>query len=345
MIEKHNTTVLFHGPVQIFKSTYGTGLNLAVYPDDRAVVDFLSKGAIEPIIESLVTTFVQDGFFCLDLGTNYGHLAIAMSLKAGQSGEVHAYDATSIVGGYAELNVLLNGLENRNIHFYNFAISDNSNSSILFDGSPNSYLGKVLSQDDLAYIKYSAISFFPAIKTVFSYLGWFIPYQVPTISVDEIVKQHGNKLVDFLRADIEGSECKMLLGAQQTIAASPNIIIFMEWEPQPIKRTSSFSEAKQCVDFLKNEKFNILKLNYGDYDDNTLRLSKDSLIPVQIDTLLNFTDQAPKGEYVLMRHFDSKIAELCGACTKEDLGIELYDERSSQDLNIADDHYLLHTDL
>ena len=344
MIEKHNTTVLFHGPVQIFKSAYGAGLNLAVHPDDPAVVDFISKGAIEPIIESVVSALVQDGFFCLDLGTNYGHLAIAMSLKAGESGEVHAYDATSIVGDYARLNVLLNGLENRNIHFYNFAISDNSNSSILFDGCPNSYLGKVLSPDDLAYIKYSAIKFFAPMETVFSYLGWFIPYEVRTISVDEIMKQNGNKLVDFLRADIEGSECKMLLGAQQTIAASPNIIIFMEWEPKPIQRVSTFSEAKQCIDFLKSEKFNIVKLN-GDYNDITLKLSKDSLIPVQIDSLLNFTDQAPKGEYVLARHFNPKIAELCSACTKDDLGIESYDEHSSQDLNATDDHYLFHTDL
>lgn len=48
--------------------------------------------------------------------------------------------------------------------------------------------------------------------------------------------------VDFLRFDIEGSECKAITGALKTIDKSPNVIIAFEWQSELLLRYSSPKE-------------------------------------------------------------------------------------------------------
>jgi len=239
-----------------------------------------------------------------------------MAFSAGEFGEVHAYEANPLIHEYAKLSAWLNGLESHSLYFYNFAISDVSGKEILFDGGASTYVGKVLTNDDIEYYTYGAINLFTAIKSIFAYFG-VISYQSYTMSVDDIMSNHANKTLNFLRADIEGSECRMLQGAVKSIPQFPDIIIFMEWEPTSIKKLSTEQDISFCVQFLKNEDFKLLQLdvNYADLD---LKLTNETLKLIDIEHLLNKGD---KGEYILLRDLNvvDSILSICSNCRDHDV--------------------------
>merc|ERR1712146_776144 len=100
----------------------------------------------------------------------------------------------------------------------------------MFDFGETSYVGRVLKTSDIEYYVYSAVDYLGLNK----FAGGF-GYQSDKIITKTVDAITGGKAVNFIRADIEGSECKMLRGAAKTIENSPDLILSMEWQADAIK--------------------------------------------------------------------------------------------------------------
>ena len=70
---------------------------------------------------------------------------------------------------------------------------------------------------------------------------------VPTLSVDELVKEKNLERVDVVKMDVEGVEPLVFAGMHETIANNPNIHIIMEYSP------SIYDEAQKFTDYLFSE--------------------------------------------------------------------------------------------
>lgn len=57
-------------------------------------------------------------------------------------------------------------------------------------------------------------------------------FTVETATVDDIVARAGHSRIDLMKMDIEGAEPRALIGAAETFAASPDIVVVVESNPQ-----------------------------------------------------------------------------------------------------------------
>ncbi|HVG42796.1 MAG TPA: FkbM family methyltransferase, partial [Chitinophagaceae bacterium] len=80
---------------------------------------------------------------------------------------------------------------------------------------------------------------------------------VPTISVDELMKEKKISKVDVIKMDVEGVEPLVFAGMKQTIIDNPNIQIIIEYTP------SIYNDAQQFTEYLFSE-FLIYQINNVD---------------------------------------------------------------------------------
>ncbi len=125
-----------------------------------------------------------------DVGAFIGDTAYYFSRKVGNLGKVFAFEISSKSNELGQRNMLLNNC--KNVQFYRYAVFDKVGFlklSISEDASMNS----VTENSEID-------------NTV----------EVPTITIDDFCKRYNEK-IDFIKADIEGSELAMLRGASQII--------------------------------------------------------------------------------------------------------------------------------
>lgn len=130
-----------------------------------------------------------DGGIVLDCGANLGTFS---AYAASKGCRCYAFEPTPelqpVLEEYAEMYP-------GKITPVNSAVSDRDGTAILhisnYSCGANSLMDRVKSEQDIT---------------------------VPTITVDSFVEQNGLSSVDFIKADIEGAERLMLLGAQKTLA-------------------------------------------------------------------------------------------------------------------------------
>lgn len=165
------------------------------------IMPYLVQNTNQPFLEGPYeygNVKLNEGDVVLDLGANFG---LFSSLASSKNCEVYTFEPTPIT-----VNEYLLRLEKEceNIHIINKAVSnvsgrelfnyfkDNSSCNKLFDGnSDNSEL-------------------------IF----------VDTITVDDFVHQNNISNINFIKADIEGAERLMLLGAKETLKEyGPNLAI------------------------------------------------------------------------------------------------------------------------
>ena len=65
-----------------------------------------------------------------------------------------------------------------------------------------------------------------------------------TVTIDDALAEETGS-IDFLKMDVEGSECNILEGAKGVMARSPQMKIIMEWNLEMQYRAGS--DPKQCL--------------------------------------------------------------------------------------------------
>ncbi|MEK6734862.1 MAG: FkbM family methyltransferase, partial [Pseudomonadota bacterium] len=160
----------------------------------------------EPFIIERMINFTNIGEVFVEVGANYGDFSLQMSKYIGNQGKVYAFEPGSNTFKCLYASIFLNGLSN--IILENKAVLDEEKEVNFMEtmqedvnGSLGSSVSTINSNNNTTLVK--------------------------AITLDNYF--HSQK-IDVLRLDAEGSECRILKGAQKIIDSSPDLRIFVEWQ-------------------------------------------------------------------------------------------------------------------
>jgi FkbM family methyltransferase len=186
---------------------------------------------------------VKPGWTCLDIGGSFGRYALPMSQVVGRGGKVfcfepgsYSFKVLSIVKWFHRLN---------NVAIYKLAVSDKKGMINLH--LPIKQNGKIGTA--LAFISETS-----ADNT--------ISEQVRMVAIDGFCMENGIERVDFIKCDTEGSETRVIKGAQDSIKKfRPFILCEVD-----IGEASEHSyKAMEIENFLKSVSYKIFTYRDGKF--------------------------------------------------------------------------------
>ena len=167
-------------------------------------------------------TFIKPNSIVLDVGANYGQMAIEFS-KVAENTKVFAFEAQEMVFGVLQKNIEANNPKNINA-FYN-AVYDINGSEMFFP------------VPDL--VKYSSYGSYGLDMKATS------GKVVKSITIDSL---QYDLPVSFMKIDIQGSDLAAMRGAVNTIAEHKMPIIFEYEEQFQADFSTSFQDYVEFVD-------------------------------------------------------------------------------------------------
>jgi len=173
------------------------GCDLSLIPNDSGISEeLLLFKTHEPFSTQVLTSNLQKGMVCLDIGGNLGYYATLESRKVGRTGKVIAIEPAPINFKYLTKN--LSKQNESNFDAFNLAIGD-VDGEISFFISEHSNASHVIREKELSKVDPKNV------------------IKVPIKTIDSLVDELGVDKIDFLRMDAEGYEVHILEGATKTI--------------------------------------------------------------------------------------------------------------------------------
>lgn len=156
-----------------------------------------------PVYE-IAKQYIKKNTIVLDVGSNFGQMAVLMSRLVGDTGAVHAFEADDFVFQILEKNIKLN---NSKVHAHFGAVHNNSNEVLYFPV-----------QDFVRFQTYGSYGI--------DYIhGRGRP--VPTVKIDDL---NFDIPISFMKVDVQGGDLFAMQGAVSTIEKFRMPIIFeYEW--------------------------------------------------------------------------------------------------------------------
>lgn len=159
-------------------------------------------GIFENEVVTLASKYIKHGTAVLDVGSNFGQMAILFSKMVGKKGRVYAFDADDFVFSILKKNIKANKLEGHVTATY---------------GAVHNIPGETL--------------FFPVqdFERFSSYGSYGIDYkgrkgrEVPTVTIDSLNIAHP---VSFMKVDVQGGDLYAMQGAVRTIQRNQMPILF-----------------------------------------------------------------------------------------------------------------------
>jgi FkbM family methyltransferase len=163
-------------------------------------------GTYELDKQAALTRFVQPGMTVYDVGAQAGFYTLFFSRLVGPSGHVYAFEPLPINLAHLVSHVRMNGLEN--VSIVEGALW-RTRSLASFSVDQERSMNAVQPQRGTG------------------------PLFVPTLSVDEMVRDGAIRPPDLVKMDVEGAEAAVLEGMEQTVAATrPILFIALHGESQ-----------------------------------------------------------------------------------------------------------------
>jgi FkbM family methyltransferase len=224
--------------------------------DLKEGIDFaIFLGLYERSTTRAIRRWVRPGYTILDAGANIGAHTLELARQVGPTGKVYAFEPTFFAYSKLLRNLALNpSLTNIVVaEQLMLAASDNSNTeSQIYSSWP-------LAPEDSLHAKH---------------LGRLQTTEgARATSLDTYLRQAGVLRVDFIKMDVDGFECEVLQGAQNTLEKSRPIII-MELAPYCLRDRGGSLE--RLVDLLFHWGYRFAKLNGEELPNNAKEL--DSMI-------------------------------------------------------------------
>lgn len=200
----------------------------------------VAPGAIKNgIIESHITKFISDilkpGYKTVNVGANFGYYTCLHANKAGSEDHVFSFEANPVMFIYLLRTLYYGGIIHR-VSAYHRAVSNtidelvpiNFDYQFIGSGSvePQSNLPQIPeTMGNSSFWQPDNVNFILDDNSKFNLKGLYNKISVPTTTLDKII----NEPIDLIQIDAEGSEAKILLGAEHIIKISNNIKIIFEW--------------------------------------------------------------------------------------------------------------------
>jgi FkbM family methyltransferase len=186
---------------------------------------------------------VKSGWTCLDIGGSFGRYALPMSLAVGCSGKVFCFEPGSY--SFKVLSIIKWFHRLKNVTIYKLAVSDKKGTINLH--LPIKQNGKIGTA--LAFISDTNHD-----NT--------ISEAVDMISIDDFCMENNIKQVDFIKCDTEGSETRVIKGAQDSIKKSRPFILC---EVDIGEASEHKDKASEIENFLKNVSYKIFTYRDGKF--------------------------------------------------------------------------------
>jgi FkbM family methyltransferase len=181
-------------------------VSIFIYHHDYIKKNFINNSAFSfegPYEKGRVV--IKRGDYVIDAGANIGFFAFLASEKVGLEGKVFTFEPASKTHELLENNIKLNG--KKNIIIVKNALGD-SKGELEFTLSDSSGENSGFFQ------------------------GSYNKEIVKQITLDSFIKENNIKKIDFIKADIEGMERNLLMGAKETIRKfKPKISICIYHRP------------------------------------------------------------------------------------------------------------------
>lgn len=222
---------------------YFLGTITGQHEDERAVAQFLRQ-------------LIREGDVFFDLGANFGFYSFYVAPLCGRSGAIHAFEANPNLIPHLHRSVGLNNTCG-NIKINAVAVGNESGKSLpLYDpdrfGCSSLYAHEWLNRSSKVL--------------------------VPSVTIDEYVRENRIERIDVMKVDIEGAELAAFQGMERTFRVCPPQAIICELtllpeDNDPLRqsaevlcRASSAADPRQLTAFLKEKGYEL----WGIADDGRL---------------------------------------------------------------------------
>lgn len=172
-------------------------------------------------------SLLKPGFVVVDAGANIGLYSAVMGRLVTSSGRVISFEPVPRVFACLEQNALINKLDM--IEAHNAALGD-------AEGSYSMRLSSYNSGDNRPVVSGGTLT--------------------KMVRGDDIV---GDRVVDFIKMDVQGFELPALKGLEKTVLSSRDLLLFFEYWPHGMER-AGFS-PDEFVDWLADRSFSLNTLS------------------------------------------------------------------------------------
>jgi FkbM family methyltransferase len=187
-------------------SLHETSTGIYYLPSDAhgdVIANAIKAGKIfEKEVLNLAAKYIKSGTAVLDVGSNFGQMAILFSKLSGEKGKVYAFDADDFVFDILTKNIKANGLENQIIPTFG-AVHNNMDEKLFFP-----------IQDFERFDSYGSYGI--------DYKGKS-GREVPTVTIDSLKIMEP---ISFMKVDVQGGDLPAMQGAVETIRRHQMPILF-----------------------------------------------------------------------------------------------------------------------
>lgn len=209
-----------------FRQSRLNGFTLLVRADEDLGRDVFFFREYEPREIAFVLRNLRESDICLDVGANVGVYTVSLAAKILQ-GSVHAFEPVALNCRVLEVNVLANRLSN--VILNNCAVGDRSADVEFYVAQDGGFSSTV----DTGRKPIAA-------KT-----------QVRMITLDSYCCQASLPRVDFLKADVEGGELRVIRGAHELLSdhkRKPRLVMLELYEPMLRKFGACIRDVVSLMD-------------------------------------------------------------------------------------------------
>jgi FkbM family methyltransferase len=183
------------------------GIRMAYEKADVRIVSRLVSGHYEPELRACIRARVDAGSTVVDCGAHVGWYALTMARLVGESGHVHAFEASPRTAATLRRNVELNG--GSNVTVVEKAVTDTQGVVNIVTSATSSGINSIFGK--------------PSSTSVVS--------AVESTSLDQYFAGLGWPKVDFAKIDVEGAEKLAVLGMRELIQRNPRMELVVEVNP------------------------------------------------------------------------------------------------------------------
>jgi FkbM family methyltransferase len=192
----------------------------------------LRRGRAEPFTVHLFREHVRPGVAVVDIGAYLGYYTLLGARGVGSTGKVHAFECDPVNHRFLLHNLRLNG-----------------------------FRGAVVASSSAVSDRVGSLPFFVrgwdlSVGSLWQETGAKAVVEVASTTLDQ---ELGGQPVDVLKMDIEGGEPRALEGMEATIALSPNLVMFVECNPNAL--AASGSSAVELIERLRELGFHVNEID------------------------------------------------------------------------------------
>ncbi|MGH3427166.1 MAG: FkbM family methyltransferase [Mycobacteriales bacterium] len=186
--------------------------------DSWRVLNQISSGTLEPYTLDLFSRSLRPGMTVLDIGANIGYYTVHAARAVGPTGRVVAFEPDPRTAASLRSNLHANSVQD-SVVVHECAASSSTGTRRLFLSSTAAHSGLHATMDERSVVR---------------------AMEVEAVTVDDVL-QGAN--VDVVKLDVEGEESAVLRGMEQTIASSPRLRLFVEFNPLAFRATGASPEG------------------------------------------------------------------------------------------------------